>query len=297
VSRQHAGQHTAAELAIGQQVQEQGVLTVHSQCCIVLQYRWQSDKLCRVMADSSNRQVPPPVQRMQLVKDTHEHTRHFGEKRTMSLLCNGYWWRGMLDDVRAVVGSCAACDLSRAQFNAQLPMLQPLHVMGLHYRWSVDLCGPFPTSKAGNRYVMVMVEHYSKFVELAALPAKEARHTAAAFTSRVLGRYGAMAEVLTDQGSEWLAEFHQVLERALVDHRMTSAGRPSSNGASERVVQVVKQALRCCCHDTKVGDQWDEDLPWVMLGIYYTGVYWVDPLCADACAAAHCASCCQRTPG
>jgi hypothetical protein len=101
---------------------------------------------------------------MQLVKDTHEHTGHFGEKRT---------------------------------------------VMGLHYRWSVDLCGPFPTSKAGNRYVMVMVEHYSKFVELAALPAKEARHTAAAFTSRVLGRYGAMAEVLTDQGSEWLAEFHQ----------------------------------------------------------------------------------------
>jgi hypothetical protein len=41
--------------------------------------------------------------------------------------------------VRAVVGSCAACDLSRAQFNAQLPMLQPLPVMGLHYRWSVDL--------------------------------------------------------------------------------------------------------------------------------------------------------------
>jgi hypothetical protein len=204
---------------------------------------------------------------MQLVKDTHEHTGHFGEKRTMSLLCNGYWWRGMLDDVRAVVGSCAACDLSRAQFNAQLPMLQPLPVMGLHYRWSVDLCGPFPTSMAGNRYVMVMVEHYSKFVELAALPAKEARHTAAAFTSRVLGRYGAMAEVLTDQGSEWLAEFHQVLERALVDHRMTSAGRPSSNGASERVVQVVKQALRCRCHDTKVGDQWDDDLPWVMLGI------------------------------
>ncbi len=54
-----------------------------------------------------------------------------------------------------------------------------------------------------------------------------------------------------------------MLERALVDHGMTSAGRTSSNGASERVVQVVKQALRCRFHDTKVGDQWDEDLPWV----------------------------------
>jgi transposase InsO family protein len=132
-------------------------------------------------------------------------------------------------------------------------MLQPLPVMGLFYRWSVDLCGPFPPSKGGNRYVMVMVEHFSKFVELAALPAKEARHTADAFKGRVLGRYGAMAEVLTDQGSEWLAEFHHMLEQALVDHRMTSAGRPSSNGASERVVQVVKQALRRRCHRNQGG--------------------------------------------
>jgi hypothetical protein len=69
-------------------------------------YRWQSDKLYRVMADSSNRQVPPPAQRMQLVKDTHEHTGHFGEKRTMSLLCNGYWWRGMLEKKLCIL--CAA---------------------------------------------------------------------------------------------------------------------------------------------------------------------------------------------
>ncbi len=76
-----------------------------------------------------------------------------------------------------------------------------------------------------------------------------------------------MAEVVTDQGSEWLAEFHQLLEQALVDHRVTSALRPSSNGASERQVAVVKRALRRRCHDTKVGDQWDEDMPWIMLGI------------------------------
>jgi hypothetical protein len=133
--------------------------------------------------------VPEPSQRLQLVKDTHVQTGHFGEKRTLSLLCNGYWWRGMLEDVRSVVGGCKACDLARAQFNAQLPALQPLPVMGLFYRWSVDLCGPFPQSKRGNKYEMVMVEHYSKYVEQAALPAKEARHTAYAFKTRVLGRY------------------------------------------------------------------------------------------------------------
>jgi hypothetical protein len=85
------------------------------------------------MADQSARVVPEPGQRLQLVKDTHVHTGHFGEKRTLSLLCHGYWWRGMLDDVRAVVGNRKVCDLARAHFNAQLPALQPLPVMGLFY--------------------------------------------------------------------------------------------------------------------------------------------------------------------
>ena len=252
------------------QGQQLGPGLSRSECRRILRrargYRWADGQLFKVMADGSTRQVPEPAGRLELVRRMHTETGHFGEKRTLSLLGNSHWWRGMLADVRHVVQQCKACDLARSNFNAALPSLQPLPVMGLFYRWSVDLTGPFPTSRSGMRYVMVMIEHYSKFVELAAIPAKEAVHTAAAFRSRVLCRYGAMAEVVTDQGTEFLGEFHALLEQALVDHRVISADRPSSNGLAERAVQAVKQALRRRCHDTKVGDQWDSDIPWIMLG-------------------------------
>ena len=44
--------------------------------------------------------------------------------------------------------------------------LSPLPIEGLFYQWSMDLCGPFPVSGRGNRYVAVMIEHFSKTVVL-----------------------------------------------------------------------------------------------------------------------------------
>jgi hypothetical protein len=113
---------------------------------------------------------------------------------------------------------------------------------------------------------MICIEHFSKHVELIPLASKEPSATAAAFKTRVLCRYGAMAEVLTDSGGEFDGEFDRLVRQALVDHRRTSTNRPQSDGLAERAVQSIKRALRKRCQDTKVGVDWDEDLPWIMLG-------------------------------
>ena len=230
------------------------------------QYRWQNEALFRLLADSSARRVPQPSERRGIVLEVHEQTGHFGEKRTLSLLATMYWWRGMKEDVLAVVRNCEACDKVRASFNARLPELQPLEIRGLFYRWGVDLCGPFPKSRRGNTYIMICIEHLSKHCEAIPLPSKAAIYTASAFKAQVLGRYGAMAECLTDQGTEFQGEFAQLLEQCFVDHRIASAQHPQSDGLAERAVGTVKRALRKRLQDTKVADQWDEELPWIMLG-------------------------------
>jgi hypothetical protein len=49
-----------------------------------------------------------------------------------------------------------------------------------------------------NKYVLVMIEHFSKWIELVALPDKFSEGAAYSFLDRVLSRFGALAEVLTD---------------------------------------------------------------------------------------------------
>jgi hypothetical protein len=99
------------------------------------------------------------------------------------------------------------CDRVRASFNAPMPQLQPLPIMGLGYRWSLDFAGPLPITPRHNKYVLVMTEHFSKWIELVALLDKFSEGTAYSFLDRVLSRFGVPAEVLTDQGREFLGEF------------------------------------------------------------------------------------------
>jgi hypothetical protein len=71
--------------------------------------------------------------------------------------------------VQALVARCVVCDCVRVSFNAPMPQLQPLPIMGLGYRWSLDFAGPLPMTLRHNKYVLVMIEHFSKWIELVAL--------------------------------------------------------------------------------------------------------------------------------
>ena len=152
----------------------------------------------------------------------------------------GHWWVGLWNDVRDVVQACVACDQTKVAFSSVQPTLQPLPIKGLMYRWSIDLCGPFPKSKRGNTYIMIAVEHHSKWVETFPMKNKSAAETAYHFLNGVIARFGSCAEVVTDGGGEFQAEFDDILLRCLIDHRVTSAHHPQANGAAERMVKTIK---------------------------------------------------------
>ena len=235
----------------------------------VKNYRYLPDEcsLQRLMPDKAWKTVPPLPQRTELILRHHRQTGHWGIRRTHYMLALQYWWYNMRGDVVAVLATCIECSRIKASFSASPPQLQPLAIEGLFYRWSVDLCGPFPITRRGNRYVMVMIDSFSKYLEVEAIPDKAAATTAYTFVRQVLCRYGACAEVVTDQGAEWMDEFHQCLQSAFIDHRTTSANHPSANGQAERTVQSIKRALDKYSvpvdgHSTS----WDEYLPHVALG-------------------------------
>ncbi|GAQ93098.1 hypothetical protein KFL_012970015 [Klebsormidium nitens] len=94
-----------------------------------------------------------------------------------------YWWVGMYGQVEHEVAACTVCNRFKATFDVKDPEPKPLPIMGMFYRWGVDLCKLPQKSDDGNWYVVVMVEHFTKWMELRAIPAKEAKDVAAAFWS------------------------------------------------------------------------------------------------------------------
>ena len=137
-----------------------------------------------------------------MIEKAHKLSGHFGVRRTTHLVIQSYWWQGIVKDVAVTVASCRVCGEVKAQFNTQKPVLTPLPIMGILYRWHVDLMGPFPMTDGGMRYGMIMIDSGSKNLILWPLPAKEAKYTATAFEICVLARFGSCAEVVTDGGGE-----------------------------------------------------------------------------------------------
>jgi hypothetical protein len=237
-------------------------------------YQWVSlsqdgttqETLYRRFPDGSTRIVPPPSQRTALVESTHVRTGHFGEKRTIQLLLTSWWWYGLYRSVYDYVKGCSLCRRTNATFTAKADELQPLPIMPMMYRWGCDLCGEFLPTKNGNKYIMVCIEYFTKHVEIIPIPDKQASTTARAFLSHVVSRFGACAEVVTDQGSEWRDSFDTLLESCFISHRVTAPNHPQADGLAERIVQTIKRGLRKYCAQVGNVDTWDEGVHWLALG-------------------------------
>jgi hypothetical protein len=124
-------------------------------------YTWEQAKVWRRMPIGTRREVPPPSDRLALIKQCHNRAGHFGVRRTTAMLLNTWWWHGLQADVAAVVSACKECSRVDATFNAKPAELQPSPIKGLTYRRGVDLAGPFPETARGHKYMFVAVEHSS----------------------------------------------------------------------------------------------------------------------------------------
>jgi len=79
--------------------------------------------------------------------------------------------------------------------------------MDLDYRSSLDSIGPLIVTPRGAIYVLVVVEHFRKWIELVALPKNSLELAVITFLDYSLAHFGAQVEVLTNQEKKSLGSF------------------------------------------------------------------------------------------
>jgi transposase InsO family protein len=129
---------------------------------------------------------------------------------------------------------------------------------------SLDFAGPLVTTRSKKRFLLIGIEHFSKWCEVWALPSMLSTKVAEAFLG-VMTRYEACAELLTDNGQEFAGESDVLCQQLLITHRTTSRYHPQSNGLTERLVKTIKGGI------TRFGTEndrrtWDEWLPYPVMG-------------------------------
>ena len=127
-------------------------------------------------------------------------------------------------------------------------------------RLGIDVTGPHPTSARGNTYILTVIDHFTKWVELFPMRNQEASTVAKLLVDRVICQHGCPLQILTDQGPNFESELFQQLNQMLeIDKVRTTAYKPSTNGNIERFHSTL-HSMMAKLIDTK-HRHWDDWLP------------------------------------
>ena len=126
------------------------------------------------------------------------------------------------------------------------------------HRVGIDLVGPLPETKKGNKYIITLSDYFSKWPEAAGIPSKEAT-CVAQFLLDTFCRHGWTKFVLSDQGREFVNGVNSYLfECTGVKHCVSSAYHPQTNGLDERLNQTLVTTLKKVVDASR--EDWDEHI-------------------------------------
>ena len=211
--------------------------------------------------------VTPKSLREAILKAAHvtREAGHGGEERTLDRVMSSYWWPGITVDVKKTVNTCQTCLAAKSKLPAP-GTLQPIQINDApNIRVHMDLFGPLKTGAAGNKYICVITDAFSKYTELAAIPTKDAETVAKCFFERWICRFSAPDMLITDQGKEFS---NKVLEETCklwgIKKMRTSSYHPQTNSAAERYNQTIINYMKTMLDNTTTLD-WEELLPSLMM--------------------------------
>ena len=119
--------------------------------------------------------------------------------------------------------------------------------------------GPLPESDKGNKYIMVMVDQFSKWVEIQPLAEISAETTTRVAIDNFFSTFGYPLQFHTDQGKNFNGNlFQQMCSLLRITKTRTTPYRPCSNGQVERYNCLLLQLIRCYISTRQ--NTWDEDL-------------------------------------
>lgn len=123
---------------------------------------------------------------------------------------SGYFWLTVEEDAREIVRHCSKCQLHANTHH--LPMIE-FHSMSNRipfYQWGMDLVGHFPKAVGGKEFLIVAIDHFTKWVEAKQLASITARKVKDFFYDTIITRFRIPKILITDNGSQFKAqEFHE----------------------------------------------------------------------------------------
>ena len=135
---------------------------------------------------------------MQVIEKVHQSLGHVGINKTVNFMKSRYFWPRMEDDIEIYLSKCETCCYTKLKNPIDRAPLQSTLTGEPFERIALDITGPFRTTINGNRFILGIIDHFSKYASLIPLKNSEAKSVAKALLKEWISTFGAPIEIITD---------------------------------------------------------------------------------------------------
>ena len=111
--------------------------------------------------------------------------------------------------------------------------------------WGIDIIGKIlPKSSSGHEYILVAIDYFTKWVEVASYARLIAAKVATFIRSHIICRYGVLHKLISNRGVHFRGEVDTLVHEYGIQHHRSSVYRPQTNETVEATNKNIKQILR-----------------------------------------------------
>lgn len=226
------------------------------------------DKVCRII-DGENKILIPKCSRWKIVQMYHDENGHPGWERTLDAIRKTYWFKDMKNFVKKFVQSCINCLKAKKSTGRKYTKLHPIEkVEEPFHTLHLDHVGPFCKTQEGNTQILVIVDAFTKFVWMEALPDTSSENTCKVLEG-LIKLVHPPKRVITDRGKSFdCKRFSDFCKQFDIKHVKNAIASPRSNGQVERSNRTILEALTACIESDH--HSWDKHINKVQRGINAT---------------------------
>ena len=194
--------------------------------------------LCRRIGNHEQVVLPQSLCRL-VYRELHENMGHLGLDRVYQLAKDRFYWPYMRRDIDNFIHQSCSCLKQRRPHIPIREPLQPIVSTAPFDLISIDFV-PLETSIGGYQYILVVVDHFTKFAQ--AFPTRNKSGTTAAdkIFSEFIPRFGFPGRIIHDQGGEFESDLFKKLSMLSgIKNLQTTLYHPQGNGICERMNRTL----------------------------------------------------------
>ncbi len=171
--------------------------------------------------------VIPAVFRKTFLSYAHDNplSGHLGSFKTLMRLLDFVYWPSIRTDVWQYCKVCTVCQQYKPPTTKTAGMLQSILIVEPGCMMGIDIMGPFPSSSKQHEYLLVIVDYFSKWVELFPLRAAKAPTIARILIEEIFTRWGTPTYLVSDRGRQFTSNLMTTME----SHSKVNHGLSPSN--------------------------------------------------------------------